>query len=712
MSSPRISIVAPTFNRANMLPRFLESMRTVTSDCEIVILDNASTDDTSDVVARFAAHDSRVRYVRNPENIGVIANYNLAMELARGEYLCCMGDDDAVLPGNFERKLALLDANPQIGLVYSLWRRMDQHGRSLGVCTWPGLLSHSYIGGRSEFLDLLPACYIHLQGVVFRRDLFVKHGGCDLRPEITAGQDWDMLLRWAFHAETAFIAEPLVCVGIHAHSQTESVCRSNGHFAQGRIAIWRKWLVESDDPPVLDESRWTRMRDAFLPDLQYEFANDRATIDYFLAALDGIRRENEQCIARKFERHSGQAVFPSQSGTVERSRPLVWNAPVRDPSGYADEARNFLYALDGASVRVAARELRWNDRVASLPPERERTLSRLLSAPVSPDAVHVWHILPPHFQRHAGAAASVGRTMFETDRLPVGWAEACNRMDAVWVPTEFNRETFSGAGVAPEKLRVVPGAIEISRFDPNAAPLRINGARGFNFLSIFDWTLRKGWDVLIRAFVAEFKAEEDAALLFKIHSSLGVSLENIVRRVESFLIDALGRDPNRIPDIVFQDTNLPDARMPSLYRAADCYVMPTRGEGWGRPFMEAMAMGLTTIGTNWSGQTEFMNADNSLLLDCGIVEVPEEGWREIPTYQGHKWAEPSVPHLQKLMRRAFEDREGMRLMGARARHDIAEKYNYETVAACIVEEIERLPAAARDSARQTKHSAEPVRRIA
>ncbi len=724
MASPRLSIVAPTFNRAHMLPRFLDSMRSVKSDCEILIVDNASTDNTRALAAAISAEEPRVRYVRNSENIGVIANYNIAMELTRGEYVCCMGDDDAALPGNFERKLALLDANPQVGLVYSLWHRMDQDGRSLGVCTWPGLLRHSYVGGRAEFLDLLPACYIHLQGVVFRRNLYEMHGGMDTRPEITAGQDWDMLLRWVYNTETAFIAEPLVCVGIHAKSQTESVCRTNGHFARGRIAIWRKWLVERDHPPVLDESRWQRMRDAFLPDLHYEFADDQATIAGFLAEFDGIRRANESRSVQRYERHAGRAIATTEPDIAKASRPLVWHAPLRDPSGYAEEAINFIFALDAASTPLAARELRGNDRVAVLPSDRERALARLLAAPAQHDAIHVWHILAPHFQPQPDAAANIGRTMFETDRLPEGWADACNRMDAVWVPTEFNRQTFAKAGVDPEKLRVVPGAIDAARWDPGVATYRINGARGFNFLSIFDWTLRKGWDVLIRAFVVEFKADEDVALLFKVHSSLGASLESIVRCVESFLIDTLGRDLNRIPDIVFQDTNIPDARMPSLYRGANCYVMPTRGEGWGRPFMEAMAMGLPTIGTNWSGQTEFMNAENSLLLDSTLVDVPERGWREIPTYQGHKWAEPSEAHLRQLMRQAFEDREAGRLLGERARHDITQNYNYAVVSARIAEEAERLGVAPSSLAPEvstagghtgqsrTDGGALPVRRIA
>src|SRR5205085_7878800 len=67
------------------------------------------SDDTPKVAAHYAAADPRVRTIRNRENIGVIANYNLAMELARGEFICCMGDDDAVLLENFERKIALLE---------------------------------------------------------------------------------------------------------------------------------------------------------------------------------------------------------------------------------------------------------------------------------------------------------------------------------------------------------------------------------------------------------------------------------------------------------------------------------------------------------------------------------------------------------------------------------------------------------------------------
>jgi glycosyltransferase involved in cell wall biosynthesis len=282
--------------------------------------------------------------------------------------------------------------------------------------------------------------------------------------------------------------------------------------------------------------------------------------------------------------------------------------------------------------------------------------------------------------------------MFETDRLPEGWAAACNRMDAIWVPSEFNRETFARAGVAVEKLRVVPGVLDLAAYDPGCAPLRIEGAHGFTFLSVFDWTLRKGWDVLLRAYVEEFRQEEAVTLVIKATSSLGYASGQLVETIADYLTGSLARDLNRIPRIVFLDALVPDAQMPHLYRAADCYVMPTRGEGWGRPFMEAMAMARPVIGTHWSGQTAFLDAENSLPLDYEVVEVPERAWRETPTYRGHHWAEPSVAHLRQLLRRVFEDRSLAREIGARARASLEARFSYARIARILAEEIERLRA--------------------
>lgn len=300
MAEPLLSVMIPTHNRKDFLRECVESVRVTRADCEIVVLDNASSDETPQMMESLARTDPRIRYIRNESNIGTTANYNKAMKVARGKYICLLGDDDAVLPGNFEKKLALLEAHPQVGLVYSQALRMKGNGEIEGTILWPGILTYSYLGGRNEWLDLLPACYISLQSVVFRQELYKRHGGMCDEVNQWAGNDWDMLLRFCSDTKTAYIAEPLVCVRYHSASNTESVSRRAGMFAEGRLKLWRKWLVENNNPPVLDEAVWQRMFQAFLPDLRWEFGDDAKKIEAYLHRLQELKQESVRKIASRF----------------------------------------------------------------------------------------------------------------------------------------------------------------------------------------------------------------------------------------------------------------------------------------------------------------------------------------------------------------------------------------------------------------------------
>jgi hypothetical protein len=90
--------------------------------------------------------------------------------------------------------------------------------------------------------------------------------------------------------------------------------------------------------------------------------------------------------------------------------------------------------------------------------------------------------------------------------------------------------------------------------------------------------------------------------------------------------------------------------MPRLYKRAQAFVLPSRGEGWGRPHLEALAMGVPVIATNWSGPTAFLTQHNGYPLSVApqLVPVPDGPFR------GHLWADPSEQHLRQLQRRVFE----------------------------------------------------------
>ena len=131
--------------------------------------------------------------------------------------------------------------------------------------------------------------------------------------------------------------------------------------------------------------------------------------------------------------------------------------------------------------------------------------------------------------------------------------------------------------------------------------------------------------------------------------------------------------------------------MPRLYKAANCFVLPTRGEGWGRPLMEAMAMGLPTIATRWSGHLEFMNDRNAYLCEVDrLLKVPPAAFREAPLFQGHRWAEPSVDDLRRLLRGVYEGRDVAQDKGTRARADIVRRYDARIVCRRIAERLREI----------------------
>jgi tetratricopeptide (TPR) repeat protein len=130
------------------------------------------------------------------------------------------------------------------------------------------------------------------------------------------------------------------------------------------------------------------------------------------------------------------------------------------------------------------------------------------------------------------------------------------------------------------------------------------------------------------------------------------------------------------------DRPLDSTDVPRLYRAADAFVLPSHGEGWGRPYMEAMAMGLPTIGTRWSGNLEFMHDDNSYLIDYELADAAADFGMD-----GQRWAEPSRDELRRAMRRLYEHPDEAAGTGARARADVLLSCRPELVADAVLERV-------------------------
>lgn len=143
------------------------------------------------------------------------------------------------------------------------------------------------------------------------------------------------------------------------------------------------------------------------------------------------------------------------------------------------------------------------------------------------------------------------------------------------------------------------------------------------------------------------------------------------------------------PALRLLDAEIPLASLPRLYAAADAFVLPSRGEGWGRPHCEAMAMGLPVIATNWSGPTAYLSEETGYPLGYTLAPMPAE--MNLP---GHEWAEPDVRHLRSLLREAFSHRVEGRRRGAAARRLMLERFSPAALAREVLARVATLAQAA------------------
>lgn len=191
---PRLSVIVPTFERPELLEIAYQSLRAQTfTDFEVIVVDDASGDDTPQKIAELAAHDARVRGLRLERNSGPGAARNRALELCRGELVALLDDDDRAAPDRFERQIALLDQRPEIDLVASTIGWEGDDGVVFRIL--PGILRRGELpdnaAGLFRFL-YLEGNYVPTSSLLARRAALQ---GLTFLEGVRAGEDWFFLLQ-------------------------------------------------------------------------------------------------------------------------------------------------------------------------------------------------------------------------------------------------------------------------------------------------------------------------------------------------------------------------------------------------------------------------------------------------------------------------------------------------------------------------------------
>jgi len=360
---------------------------------------------------------------------------------------------------------------------------------------------------------------------------------------------------------------------------------------------------------------------------------------------------------------------------------IVWRGPVFYQTGYGEASRGYVRGLlrQGLDLKVSV--------IGKMPRQRTaRTglLSELARKPLAMDRrkVAIFHNTPDGI--HIAKARRrydriILNTVWETSRVPRRWLPGINRFDAVCVPSEHNKAALRRSGVKVP-IYVVPHGIDTRAYSPRNRKLPIGHKPGaFVFVSVFGFQHRKNPEGLLRAYWEAFSAEDNVLLVIKTYGcrprDTGPVLERKIRRYK----EQLGLAHKKTAPILLITGFISSERMKSIYASGHAFVLPTRGEGVGLPFLESLASGTPVIATGWGGQMDFLNDRNAFFVDYRLRE-PGESMRSkyalgrkyasLFANQGQRWAEPSLTSLKRQMRYAYEHPELCRRKGKQGRKDV------------------------------------------
>ena len=238
--------------------------------------------------------------------------------------------------------------------------------------------------------------------------------------------------------------------------------------------------------------------------------------------------------------------------------------------------------------------------------------------------------------------------VFESTRIPVDVLRSAENADVVWVPTAWGRDVLVANGIPRHKIDVVPEGVDHALFHPHG---RVPEERPFRFLMVGKYEIRKSYPEIFEAFKQEFGNHGAVELVIK-----SDYFKDGTIKYEQMLTDIRGHG--------FENWKLywgvADIRgVASLYSQADVFVLPTRGEAWGLPLIEAAAAGLPIITTDWSGHMQFLDGIRSSCVmvdyDLAPVDCPEyKGYYPFVDNDWGTWAVPRVDSLIRAMRTAYK----------------------------------------------------------
>lgn len=331
--------------------------------------------------------------------------------------------------------------------------------------------------------------------------------------------------------------------------------------------------------------------------------------------------------------------------------------------GVAEAARGYILAAKAGGVPYALNNFRIS---RAMTVDRQYEAEVVCDHPFGVNLICINGSQTPRFYRHAGPGYFAGRYnigcwVWELAAFPDKWKDRFSFYDEIWAPSEFCAGAFARS--ANFRVQTVPYVIDPPAVTPDARSKWGLPKYAFMFLFMFDYysvVERKNPHAIIEAFRRAFRPEEPAVLVIK-------SLNGDISPYSSARLKEVARG---FP-VIFLDQYMSRQECWGLLAACDAYVSLHRSEGFGLTLAEAMGLGKPVIATDYSGNADYMTAENSFPVQYRLKEL-ERNYG--PYKKGNVWADPEVDHAVGLMREAYDNPDHAKEIGLRAARDIARTY--------------------------------------
>jgi glycosyltransferase involved in cell wall biosynthesis len=342
--------------------------------------------------------------------------------------------------------------------------------------------------------------------------------------------------------------------------------------------------------------------------------------------------------------------------------------------GLGTAARNTLHALQSRNERIAC---------IDIDPGRGRREPQDLPGDTSggaPFETNLFHVNPNEI-RIVGATQShilrpsrrlnIAVPFWELPHLPVkGWRDVLGAIDVVLAPTRYIQDAVTEALPETRVLHYPQGAFLPAGVHPDRDrfALRPGTCVFYMSLDVASDPERKNPAAALRAFKEAFPNDEDVLLAVRANNP---DHSWSTRKAYQLLSEVLGDDPR----VRVFDEPMSFAEVLSLSASADAYVSLHRSEGLGLNLMEAMSLGKPVITTAWSGNMDFNNAENSLLVDYELIPVEATNAAYAPSAigPGQTWADPNAHTAAQHMRAIYSQPELRTRIGEQAAADMEAK---------------------------------------